>query len=466
MAAEEAGMPPESVGRTLEVFLPERAVHVSHPDSGKPPAGALDCSVGVMAYNEEANIADAITSILGQELSTRRIADLIVVASGCQDRTCDIVAGIARRDQRVRLIEQERREGKASAINLFINSAHSPVLVMVGADVLVERGTFEALLRHFDDPAVGMVGGHPTPVNSDASFLGHAVHLQWRLHDRIARQAPKLGEIVAFRNVVPSIPLDTAVDEISIQALITQLGYQLVYEPEAVVFNRGPATVGDFLRQRRRIYAGHLRVREQQSYSAPTMSVSRAVWALCGSGSFTTPRSALWSLGTVGLEATARGLGAYDVIRHRSAHVWDISATTKDHVADGARAQTQHNVAVFHIIDFHRRQAEIGPQASRRLTRQVADHIRQAMGSTAVITIQQGGTIIALLPGDRETAEVTVCGLLRNFEAAQLPLRRQGRATEIALACGMIAFPQAGPALARSIPIPMAEAGSTASVAS
>ena len=72
-------------------------------------------------------------------------------------------------------------------------------------------------------------------------------------------ESPKLGEIVAFRNVIPRIPLDTAVDELSIQALITQLGYQLVYEPEAVVYNRGPATVGDFLRQRRRIYAGHLR---------------------------------------------------------------------------------------------------------------------------------------------------------------------------------------------------------------
>jgi hypothetical protein len=51
--------------------------------------------------------------------------------------------------------------------------------------------------------------------------------------------------MVAFRNVVPSIPLDTAVDEISIQAIVTQLGYRLVYEPQAIVFNRGPSTVRD-----------------------------------------------------------------------------------------------------------------------------------------------------------------------------------------------------------------------------
>jgi hypothetical protein len=311
-----------------------------------------------------------------------------------------------------------------------------------------------------------MVGGHPMPVNGEATFLGHAVHMQWRLHDRIARQVPKLGEIVAFRNVIPGIPLDTAVDEISVQALISQLGYRLVYEPQAVVYNRGPATVPDFLRQRRRIYAGHLRVREQQSYSAPTMSIWRAARALRGSGSFGTPRAVVWSLGTVGLEATARALGAYDVMRRRPAHVWAISGTTKDHIAEWASAQTQHNVAVFHIVNFHRRQLEMGAHDSRRLTRRVADLVRQGLGSTAIITIQQNGTIIALLPGDREAAEGAVCQLLQSFEASPLSLNGHGPAAEVTLACGIIAFPQAGPPLARSIPVPMIGASSATSIAS
>src|ERR687888_125369 len=206
-------------------------------------AGRRACSVGIMAYNEEANIAEAIGTILGQEVASHHIAELIVVASGCEDRTGAIVTDIGRDDARVRLIEQQRREGKASAINLFISAARSPVLLMVSADVLVKEGTIDALLRHFEDPSVGMVGGHPIPVNGETTFLGHAVHLQWRLHDRIARESPKLGEIVAFRNVVPSIPNDTAVDEISIQALVTQLGYRLVYGPGAIVFKPGPPTV-------------------------------------------------------------------------------------------------------------------------------------------------------------------------------------------------------------------------------
>ena len=47
----------------------------------------MACSVGIMAYNEEANIADAIGTILGQELRSSHVAELIVVASGCEDGT-------------------------------------------------------------------------------------------------------------------------------------------------------------------------------------------------------------------------------------------------------------------------------------------------------------------------------------------------------------------------------------------
>jgi biofilm PGA synthesis N-glycosyltransferase PgaC len=401
------------------------------------------CSVGIMAYNEEANIADAIASILGQELTSSRIAELIVVASGCEDRTVPIVREIADRDPRVRLIEQPVREGKASAINLFLAAASSPVLLMVSADVLVEDGTIDALLRHFDDPGVGMVGGHPIPVNRETTFMGHAVHLQWRMHDRIAREAPKLGEIVAFRNVVPSIPNDTAVDEISIQALVEQLGYHLVYEPKAVVYNRGPTTVRDFLRQRRRIYAGHLRVADQQGYAAPTMDSSRVMRALVGSGAFVTPRALLWSVGTVGLEAAARGLGHYDVKRHRSQHVWEMCATTKLHVADDANGVGQQNVLVFHITDFARVQQELGVQATRHLTHRVRDQIKRAVGGTAIVSIRRSGTLVALVDGDRENAERVAAEVVNQFEAT------------VRLACGIIAFPQAGPPVTQSIPVPV-----------
>jgi glycosyltransferase involved in cell wall biosynthesis len=407
-----------------------------------------------MAYNEEASIAEAIDSILDQDTGSCRLSEVVVVASGCVDRTVEIVDRIAARDKRVRLLVQEHREGKASAINLFIASARSDVLVMSGADVVLKEGALDALTSHFDDPEVGMVGGRPIPVNGEGSFLGHAVHLQWQLHDRIARSSPKLGEIVAFRNVVPSIPLDTAVDEISIQAVITRLGLRLVYEPEAVVYNRGPASVRDFLRQRRRIYAGHLRIRKQQAYSASTMRSWRILRALRGCGSFTTPRACVWSMGTIGLECLARVLGRWDALRRRPLHVWEISTTTKREVAAGAAGAGHQNVAVFNILDFHREQLELGVRAVRQLTRKVADHLRQAVGPDAMVSVQESGTFFLMLSGERDEAERTVAQLAQQLESTPVLLRGQADPTRVSLACAIITFSPTAPPLAEPIPTP------------
>jgi hypothetical protein len=115
--------------------------------AGQVALPELECSVGVMAYNEEANITHALDSILRQELTRKQIREVIVVASGCQDRTVPIVADIATREPRVRLIEQERREGKASAINLFIGAAKCPVLIMVSADTRQRQRDFPGTCR-------------------------------------------------------------------------------------------------------------------------------------------------------------------------------------------------------------------------------------------------------------------------------------------------------------------------------
>ncbi len=347
-----------------------------------PDAPRLQYSVGMMAYNEERNIANAINAILGQEPVSGDLDELIVVASGCTDRTTEIVASLAREEPRLRLVVQEQRAGKASAINLFIATARSPVLLMVNGDNIARPGAIDALVEHFHDPAVGMVGGHPIPVNDDDTFLGYAVHLVWRLHDKIARDSPKLGEIVAFRNIVPRIPTDTAVDEISIQAVVTELGLRLVYEPRAIVYNRGPATLADFLTQRRRIFAGHLHIAKEQGYNASTMSVVRVGRALFRSESSRIAHDPLWVAGAVALEMTARALGYYDFLRRRPHHIWTAVITTKSDVAEGA-TRLEQNAAGPRVLDLTEDRFEPGARDHRSLLPRLARPV------TALLRAQQ-----------------------------------------------------------------------------
>jgi glycosyltransferase involved in cell wall biosynthesis len=77
----------------------------------------LRCSVGVTAYNEEANIGRLLEALLTQHTRDVEIVEIIVVASACTDNTVPIVESYAAEYPLVKLFTQARREGKTSAIN-------------------------------------------------------------------------------------------------------------------------------------------------------------------------------------------------------------------------------------------------------------------------------------------------------------------------------------------------------------
>lgn len=411
--------------------------------------GRVGCSVGIMAYNEEANIARTIQAVLQQQGPSIRIEEVIVVASGCTDRTVPIVGEIAQEEARVRLCVQEKREGKASAINLFLKQTRSEVAVLIGADVIPDEAAFEQLCAPFLDPKIGMVGGRPVPVNDADTFMGHAVHLLWRLHDRVARSHPKLGEVIAFRNVISGIPTNSAVDEISIQALISQLGYDLIYKPECVVYNKGPVTVRDFLKQRRRIYAGHLKVRAQQKYEASTMKVSPILRQLIASRDFTmsSPKQFSWTIGTVILEGYARMQGYADFRRNREHHIWQMVDSTKDLEAGQRKVRricNAQSVIVFRLIlegasggDAQReREEREATEAARKLLPQIRAKIRKE----DMLSVNGPGIITAVVRAEQHGAEIVTQRIKKIVEQSSVRVGMRNREVKVTVAHSSLTF--------------------------
>jgi cellulose synthase/poly-beta-1,6-N-acetylglucosamine synthase-like glycosyltransferase len=251
------------------------------------------------------------------------------VASGCTDKTVDITKKFAKQDKRIRLLQQAKREGKASAVNLLMRSTECEVVVLHSADILPATHTIEALVAPFADPQVGMAGGHPVPTNSPDTLMGYGVHLMWNLHHQISLQSPKMGELIAFRNIFRQIPFDSAVDEASIEPLIIGQGMRLIYVPDAIVYNKGPETIRDFFKQRRRIFAGHVYVKDMLGYKVSTMNSRRIVWLLLKNFKFEW-RTFVWGPIVIGLEILVRLLGAYDyIVWKRKPFNWDIVESTK-----------------------------------------------------------------------------------------------------------------------------------------
>ena len=289
----------------------------------------FDLSIGIMAYNEEANIGRLLRSVLCQRFTHGYLKEIFVVASGCTDRTGEIVQDFLKNDRRIILLIQEQREGKASAINLFLSKASGDILILESGDTVPEEGTLDKLVTPFEDSDIGMTGAHPIPVNSKSTFIGFTVHIMWSLHHKIALMTPKLGELVAFRNFVREIPKDTAVDEASIEAIVRQAGYQLRYVSDAIVKNKGPENIKDFIKQRRRIAAGHKHLLREQKYEVSTFDPKKILRIIIQGHSWGF-RDTLWTLGAIGLEIIGRILGYYDFyIRKKNPFIWDTASSTK-----------------------------------------------------------------------------------------------------------------------------------------
>ena len=299
----------------------------------------LSCCVGVMAYNEEANIGNMLDALCQQRLQSVRIAEIVVVASGCVDGTEEIVRQFCQRDSRVRLISQQRREGKSTAINSLLRDTNEEIIALANADAIPAPNAIEHLVAPFGDPEVGMAGGHAVPTNDRHTFMGYVVHLLWRLHHEVSLRRPKMGELVAFRGFFHQIPADSAVDEASIEPLIRGQGLRLLYVPDAVVYIRGPETVSDFLKQRRRIHAGHIYVRDTLGYRVSTMNGFR-VLPLLLSAAEPDWRYFFWAPWAIALEILGRLLGTWDYRVWRRKHcVWDVVETTKKAIQVPSAAQ-------------------------------------------------------------------------------------------------------------------------------
>ncbi len=286
-------------------------------------------SIGVFVYNEEKNIMHLLNSLLNQKMNRIKIGEILVVSSGSTDNTNKIVDTFSRKNKKIKLIMQGKREGKASAINLFLKNAKNKIVVIESGDTIPDRNCIENICSPlFINKNMGLTGAQSIPTNDKDSFLGYIIHYWWW----ISNELPRFGEMIAFRkNLCPQISHTTAVDEAYIEAVISKKGYETKQISKAILKNHGPETIKDLIKQRKRVYIGHKHLEKEKNYSVISFNLYRILkltilyikkersilglfYLFCG---------AL-------LEAYARVKGAYEFyFKKKNPFIWEISKTTK-----------------------------------------------------------------------------------------------------------------------------------------
>ncbi len=116
------------------------------------PAGPPRISVVVPLYNDREHIGEAVRALLAQTLPA---AEIMVVDDGSEDGGAEVVRAFG---EPVRCVSKANG-GPASARNHGIRLANGTFVAFTDSDCRPEREWLERLVRGFDGPRVGGVGG-------------------------------------------------------------------------------------------------------------------------------------------------------------------------------------------------------------------------------------------------------------------------------------------------------------------
>jgi glycosyltransferase involved in cell wall biosynthesis len=197
-------------------------------------------SIVVPAYNEEKNIEECIKSLLTLDYQNKEI---IIVDDHSTDRTADIVSKYP-----VILIRRSQRGGHAAARNDGIKAAKGEIIAFTDADCITDRAWLKNLIRNYDNPTVGGVGGVVLSKSQNllAKYRTYREREEYEKHDISKTNVTNLpGGNASYRKEVLekvggfdprfSAPIGQATLELGYRIL--RAGYKLVGETDAVVFH-------------------------------------------------------------------------------------------------------------------------------------------------------------------------------------------------------------------------------------
>jgi cellulose synthase/poly-beta-1,6-N-acetylglucosamine synthase-like glycosyltransferase len=207
----------------------------------------------VPVYNEELVIERRINNIFESTYPKNKI-EVIIVDSGSRDKTRSIIE--TNFQNRVILIREKERNGKAHAINLALGVCKGDIIILTDGPTLYDKETIAELVESFRDSSVGGVSAlYKVPITGE-SHVVDSEYTFWSYKDKIRILESRVystswlsGEACAFRNkTITKVDEDTLADDSNIALQLISKGYRVIVNGETYFTEGSPSGVYDYFK--------------------------------------------------------------------------------------------------------------------------------------------------------------------------------------------------------------------------
>jgi len=222
-------------------------------------------SVLVATYNEEKVIAKRIENLFTLDYPKNKY-EVLVVDSGSTDRTTEIVEkfiGQSNQSQPdLKLIKEDTRRGKASAINLGKEQAKGEIVLIADANSIFDENVLWEMMPHFKNPEIGAVSGryfisNPNKIlSSSEAFYWEIEHIMMLGESYLDSISTVIGTISAWRKELMNFRPTTISEDLDMTIQTRRNGYKVKYEPDAMVYEPSATIPVDQIKQRKRTSTG------------------------------------------------------------------------------------------------------------------------------------------------------------------------------------------------------------------
>jgi len=207
----------------------------------------------IPTYNEELAIGGKLLNLIEQTYPLN-LMEVIVIDSNSSDKTVKIVKKfmLEHPELDIKLIEEDKRLGKSTAVNKAFSSARpqSEVIMMTDVDVYLEKDAIEKVVSNFGDPTVGAVCGRQVLMNPQESketkmeATYQRFYEKLRIGESVIDSTPLFeGQFAAYRaNVIQgeNVRENANADDCQLAITVRRKGFRAICDQQAVFYEYSP----------------------------------------------------------------------------------------------------------------------------------------------------------------------------------------------------------------------------------